>query len=183
MTRPLSAALTLIVAGAALPRSALADGDTLRCVQRCGDLQVSVFTAPTPLRAGTAEISVLVQDAATGEVLPEAQVMLAVSPPDGTAPHRATGNRETATNKLMLAALVRLNQPGRWHVTVECTRREESSVSPGVASAAENIRRALELDLDVGPPLPRWLAFWPWFAGPLAVVVFFGCHRLLARRP
>ena len=47
--------------------AAWGDGGTVR-LSRCeGDYRISVFTAPTPFRAGPVDISVLVQDAATGE--------------------------------------------------------------------------------------------------------------------
>src|SRR5262249_156491 len=56
------------------PGHARADGGTVRLSQRAGGYQVTVFTEPTPLRAGPVDVSVLVQDAATGQALPGAQV-------------------------------------------------------------------------------------------------------------
>ncbi|HEV3163089.1 MAG TPA: hypothetical protein VGZ22_03530, partial [Isosphaeraceae bacterium] len=53
---------------------ALADGGTLRVSERQGAYEVTVFTAPAFLRAGPVEISVLVQDSATGETAPESVV-------------------------------------------------------------------------------------------------------------
>ena len=47
--------------------AARGDGGTVR-LSRCeGGLRITVFTAPTPFRAGPVDISVLVQDAVTGE--------------------------------------------------------------------------------------------------------------------
>ena len=53
---------------------ARADGGAVRLRQRAGGYQIAVFTSPTPFRAGPVDVSVLVQDAATGECVPEAQV-------------------------------------------------------------------------------------------------------------
>ena len=48
--------------------AARGDGGTVR-LSRCeGGYRITVFTAPTPFRAGPVDISVLVQDAATGEL-------------------------------------------------------------------------------------------------------------------
>jgi hypothetical protein len=46
---------------------ALADGGRVVVVERQGDYRISVFTSPEPLRAGPIDISVLLQDAETGQ--------------------------------------------------------------------------------------------------------------------
>ena len=46
---------------------AAADGGSMRSVRKKGGYQITVFTAPTPFRAGPVDISVLVQDASTGD--------------------------------------------------------------------------------------------------------------------
>ena len=50
---------------------ARADGGVVRLRQRAGGYQIAVFTSPTPIRAGPVDVSVLVQDAATEECVPE----------------------------------------------------------------------------------------------------------------
>ena len=56
-----------------------ADGGLVRLSVTQGGYRITVFTSPTPLRAGPVDISVLVQDAVTGEGLPEAQVSVRLS--------------------------------------------------------------------------------------------------------
>ena len=56
--------------------TARGDGGTLRLSRSEGNYRISVFTAPTPFRAGPVDISVLVQDAITGEVMPKASVTI-----------------------------------------------------------------------------------------------------------
>ena len=53
-----------------------ADGGTIRLSEQKGNYRITVFTAPTPLRAGPVDISVLVQEAATGEPAPGVQVTI-----------------------------------------------------------------------------------------------------------
>src|SRR5215469_9783232 len=82
-----------------------ADGGAVRLREQAGAYQVTVFTSPTPFRAGPVDVSVLVQDAATGECVPEARVSVRLTA-------RGTGDmleypatREAATNKLFHAAV------------------------------------------------------------------------------
>src|SRR5262245_48712682 len=98
-----------------LPREAHGDGGTVRLSQRAGGYQITVFTAPTPFRAGPVDVSVLVQDAATKQALPRAQVTVRVAPlPGRHAAVSSPATTEAATNKLLHAALFELPEPGWW---------------------------------------------------------------------
>src|SRR5262249_22638021 len=91
-----------------------ADGGTLCLLERAGGYRVAVFSAPTPLRAGPVDISVLVQHASTGEQVPGARVTVRLKQPGTTGSlleYRAT--TEAATNKLFHAAKFDLPEPGR----------------------------------------------------------------------
>src|SRR6266566_3607186 len=79
---------------------ARADGGALRLRERAGDYQVAVFTSPTPFRAGPVDFSVLVQDAATGECVPEARVTVRLKAPAGGRALEYPATTEAATNKL-----------------------------------------------------------------------------------
>src|SRR5437016_191900 len=92
-----------------------ADGCTVRLSEKKGNYQITVFTAPTPLRAGPVDVSVLVQEAATGELAPEVQVTIKAvrrGSPGVVIHHPAT--TEAATNKLYHAAIFDLPEPG-WY--------------------------------------------------------------------
>jgi hypothetical protein len=146
-----------------------ADGGTLRVREKAGGYQVAVFTSPTPLRAGPVDVSVLVQDATTGEHVAEARATVRLTlraAPALEMEHPATA--EAATNKLFLAAQVELPQPGCWDVAV----RVEGPRGPAV----------IRCELDAAEPLPRWVEMWPWIAWPGVVVLLFGVHELLSRR-
>jgi hypothetical protein len=147
---------------------ARADGGAVRLREHAGGYQIAVFTSPTPFRAGPVDISVLVQDAATGECLPDVRVTvyLTARASGQVLEHPAT--EEAATNKLFRAAVFPLPQPGGWDVDVVVDGRH------GVAV----VRFAVEAD----EPAPRWRSVWPWFAWPALAVALFGIHRTLVRR-
>ncbi len=146
-----------------------ADGGTVRLSQRAGGYQVTVFTAPTPLRTGPVDVSVLVQDADTGQALPGAEVTVRVAP--AGRGHTATvypATTEAATNKLLRAALFELPEAGRWELEVAV----QGPLGPA----------RVRCEVEAAEPAPRWPEFWPWAAWPVLVILLFGVHQLLVRR-
>jgi hypothetical protein len=145
-----------------------ADGGALRLRERAGGYQIAVFSSPTPVRAGPVDISVLVQDAATGEWLPETQVTVRLTA-RGSGEHlEYPATTETATNKLFRAAEFQLPEPGWWDVAVAV----EGPHGPAV----------IRFEILADEPSPRWLDQWPWFAWPAVAVALFGVHRVLVQR-
>src|SRR5437868_713061 len=97
------------------PYYARADGGTVRLSERQGNYRLTVFTTPTPLRAGPVDVSVLIQDATTGEPASDVQVLIKAAwhgSPALVIRHLAT--TEVATNKLYHAANFDLPEPG-WY--------------------------------------------------------------------
>jgi hypothetical protein len=152
-----------------VPSVALADGGTIRFSQQKGNYRISVFTTPTPLRAGPVDISVLVQDAMTGELLPDTRVSI-------TATHCefkenaicGIATTDAATNKLFQAAHFDLPHAGSYTLEV--------SIDGALGS-----EKAL-IEVEVAEPLPSWLTLWPWVAWPFVVIFLFGIHLILVRR-
>jgi hypothetical protein len=128
-----------------------------------------VFTSPTPLRAGLVDFSVLVQDTATGECVPQARVTLRLTARETGEFLEHLATAEAATNKLFLAAVFRLPQPGWWDVDIAI----EGPHGPASLRVAVHAEEAL----------PHWQEFWPWFTWPAIVVLIFSAHRALMRRP
>jgi hypothetical protein len=143
-----------------------ADGGTLRLWERAGGYQIAVFTAPTPLRAGPVDVSVLVQDGTSGEPIPEVRVTIHLRQDDESLAYPATG--EAATNKLFRAAQLDLPRPGRWAARIAVE---------GPCGSAE-----VGCELEAGDPLPPGLQLAPWIGWPALVVVLFGVHQVLVRR-
>jgi hypothetical protein len=146
---------------------ALADGGLMRWSEAKGSSRITVFTAPTPFRVGAVDISVLVQDASTGDPLTPVKVTVRMTKPGGLAlEYPAT--TEAATNKLFRAAQFELPEPGRWALEVEVQGSHGVAVIGG--------------ELDAAEPLPRWRELWPWITWPALVIALFAIHQFLTRR-
>jgi hypothetical protein len=154
------AILTILLAVAA----AQADGGLLRLTERRGGVRVSVFTSPTPPRVGVLDVSVLVQDA-KGRVRLGVPVRVRAWPTDD-ADHvlDAAATAELATNKLMQAAHLELDRPGRWRLTVEVESTE------------------FTCDIDVAGTSSSWHPLIPWVGWPFLIVALFLLRFFLARR-
>lgn len=145
-----------------------ADGGTVRFSERQGGYQITVFTAPTPLRAGLVDFSVLLQDAATGAPLLDACIEIAVAPsgrPQEIVRSRASA--EAATNKLFQAATFELPTAGRWQVEVQID---------GPRGPAR-----VKLEVEAAEPQPRWEEMAFWIALPVVPILLFGIHQVLVR--
>jgi len=133
-----------------------------------GALVVTVFTAPDPLRAGTQDVSVLVQDPSGAPVL-DAKVTLRFDPPGGAGSRFAVrALRSQATNKLLQAAQVALGEVGEWRL----------GVSVGRAGQANDF----ECALPVAPATDKVSALWDVFALPPLMVVLFALNQTLRPR-
>jgi hypothetical protein len=145
------------------------DGGALRCSERRDGRLITVFTTPTPLRAGPVDISALVQDAESGRPLRDVRITVRAHPI-----HQAQGRvsapatTDAATNKLLRAARLQLSVPGRWHVEL--------------VVAGSSQEQPIGFDLEVGEALPPWLQMSPWIGWPLVVIGFFAIHQLRVQR-
>ena len=147
---------------------ARADGGAVRLRQRAGGYQIAVFTSPTPFRAGPVDVSVLVQDAATEECVPEAQVTVCLKATEDGRALECPATTAAATNRLFHVAVFELPEPGRWEAEV--------------AVEGPNGRALLRFGIEAVAPAPRWLEFWPWFTWPALVVALFSLHQVLFPR-
>jgi hypothetical protein len=157
------------IAAAAVPGSAGADGGELRYSGEKGYYRVAIFTAPVPARAGPVDVSVLVQDAATGQARPDVPVTVTVYPAGRTCcRERCAATGEAATNKLFRAATLELTAPGRWQVEVEVGE-------PALAGS-------VCFEVEVAAPMPAWAQLVPWVGWPFAALALVGLHQWLVRR-
>jgi hypothetical protein len=163
MLRPIVVCLLGWLLLAAGTSAARADGGALRASRQCGDYRVSVFTSPTPLRAGPVDVSVLVQDAATGEVQHDLPVEVQAVRGGRAATIRRPATSQAATNKLFHAAQFDLPASGRWDiaVTVDDGRQTEQ----------------LRFTVEAADRAPPWQTLWPWFTWPALVIVLFALRR------
>lgn len=149
-----AAAAALLALSAA---SARGDGGRMRLHQTAGPFTLTVFTAPEPLTVGRGDVSVLVQDAITGDVVLDADVTVRVKAVDGsqTRSYSAVAGR----NRLLRSATVELPFAGRWHLEMAVHRGSQ-----------EVIVRAL---VPVESARSRWRTAWPFLAAPAILVALF----------
>lgn len=144
-----------------------ADGGAIRLSESKGGYRITVFSAPTPLRAGAVDISVLVQDASTGVPLPQTSTSIRMIK-SGRLALEYPATSEAATNKLLQATQFELPEPGRWELQVQVEGVHGRTVIAGELEAAES--------------LPRWHEQWPWIAWPAIAIVLFVIHQVLEQR-
>jgi hypothetical protein len=162
----LALSIGVILAGA--DARAFADGGTVRLSQTQGPYRITALTSPNPFRSGPVEINVLVQDATSGDALPDANVRLSLALRDEPDEARLfVAHSGATTNKLFHSATFQLPRAGEWTVSIDVE---------GPAGTART-----SFDVTAGERLPRWVSFWPWFSWPFWVVALFAVHQTLAR--
>jgi len=159
--------LLLVAALLAFSSGAQADGGLVALHQEIGPFVVTVFTAPGPLRAGPVDISLLVQDRASGQPVLDGEVFVRLKSPGGiTLVEQAT--REVAQNKLLYSALMNLPEAGQWELEVTIKQGKETASILGEVSAAA--------------PTLFLLSYWRSLSLPPIVIALFALNQLLRRR-
>jgi hypothetical protein len=150
------------------PLAAQADGGVVCLHEASGPFLITVFVSPYPLRAGPADISVLVQDRQTGEVVLDPAIELAIHPLSENGSRLLTqARRELATNRLLQAARLDFQDPGWWALNVSVSRGSEEV--------------ALSTTLQVAPAPNRLAVIWPLLLFPPFAIGLFAIHRVLKR--
>lgn len=143
-----------------------ADGGRIIFHRVANGLIVTLFASPSPLRPGTADFSVFVQDAATSQVISDASVKLTLITP-GTKPVISQLNHNGSTNKLLYGCQPTIAMPGRYQVLLETKTPAKASVLTG--------------DVTVLPPAPELQTYWPYIAPVPLAIGLFAANRLLRR--
>ena len=152
------------------PTIACADGGTVRFSEVRDGRRITVFTSPTFACAGTLDVSVLMQDVASGRPLLDLPIVVSaypISDPQRIVSASATMN--AATNKLLHAAQINLPEAGAWRIKVV---------------VGDGLQRGAPICFDVvvaSPPLP-WLDLAAWIGWPLLAIGLFVFHQWLAHR-
>jgi hypothetical protein len=154
-----------------VPLVLLADGGTMQLRKTAGPFIVTVFSEPVPVRAGTVDLSVMLQKAADQSTLLDAYVMLRLrkTTSGSIVEVAAPATHEHATNKLLYAGSVTLPSAGVWQMTVDVRENGDSASASG--------------DIDVLPAEPPVREHWPLFAlVPLMILLFVLNQWLKSRR-
>jgi hypothetical protein len=148
---------------------ASADGGAVRYSERHDDRLITVFTDPTPVRAGIVDVSVLIQDANSGKPLPDVAVTVSAYPIhnlQGRISSPAT--TESATNKLLQSAQLDLSESGPWRIELAVEALGKGS--------------PIGFEVDVAEARPPWMQTSFWIGWPVAVIGLFVIHQFLVRR-
>jgi hypothetical protein len=141
-----------------------ADGGIVQFQEQAGPFFVTVFSTPVPLRVGSADLSVMVQNANSRREVLNCDVTLELSKP-GDRDIQAHATAAEATNKLLYAAPIVFPSAGKWHLSVD------------IKETADAVR--VNGELAVLPELPPLIAHWPYFALVPVAVVIFGLNQWL----
>jgi hypothetical protein len=162
---PLAAFLMLAMGATA----ARADGGAILLHQDAGAFTITLFATPQPLRTGDADLSVMVQDRTSGEILLDPTVDLTV------ALQSATANQQTvrlaksqASNRLLLAGTVRFSSAGDWRITL-AVRRGDNTAQLSTVCAVE-------------PDRSRATLVWFYVLLPVGIILLFVIHQVLQLR-
>jgi len=145
---------------------ACADGGVVLQHREAAPFVVTVFESPASPRAGTVDLSVLVQTPEALEPVLDAAVEVALRQGDSEVVARAT--HDQAQNKLLYATSVQLNQPGTWHYLLLVKKAAESTTVSG--------------DIAISEGEPKLTGYAGYLALPFVCLVLFAIHQALRAR-
>jgi hypothetical protein len=158
--RPLAAVFILGMWATA----ARGDGGTMLLHQDSGSFTITLFAAPQPLQVGVADLSVMVQDRSSGDVLLDPAVDVAIAPEAAhTPPQTLRLTRGQASNRLLQAATVQFPRPGKWRLTLLVSR------------GGETVRLGTECTVE--PDRSRALLVWFYVLLPAVLILLFAVHQ------
>lgn len=148
----------------------LADGGTVQFHKQAGPFDVTLFSSPVPLRAGKADLSVMVQKASDNSNIQNANVTvhLRKATSDNVVEVVAPATHGKATNKLLYAAELTIPSPGAWQVNVEVNAAGTTATAAG--------------QIEVLPPQAPAVSYWGYFALIPFAILLFVFNRWLRRR-
>jgi FixH len=146
---------------------ALADGGVVQMQRSAGPFVITVFTAPAPLRAGPAEISIMVQDSSNHNPVLDAEVTVRLYR-EGKEAVEVEAARGGSKSKLLYAALLSLPEEGRWEIEVIVVRNSEEARISGA--------------IVVAPQRSFLLTYWWTLALPPVAIGLFIINQWLKRK-
>lgn len=153
------AALLVLVCWA---RASYGDGGTILLHQDAGAFTITLFAQTQPLRVGTADLSVMVQDKTSGQVLFDPVVDLT----SGSETIRL--QRGQGGNRLLQAGTVHFSHPGQWRLTLAVRRGNDVA--------------QVSTECTVEPDHSRAFQVWAGVLLPAAIILLFLLHQALKQR-
>ena len=105
--------------------------------QAAGPFVVSLFTTPESLAVGAADLSAMVEEQGSGEVLLDADVVITLtSEYAGSASVIAHLSHAHATNRLLEDAVIQLPRAGRWHAVIHVSEAGRVATTSTILTVA-----------------------------------------------
>jgi hypothetical protein len=159
--------LVVFVSLSPLVQIAQADGGVVIFQRASPPFTITLFSTEMPLRPGTADLSVLLEQPDGHSPILDAQVFMEFEHEAGMF-IRAEATRNQARNKLLYCSLINLPAAGHWKVRLHVSRGDSTTV---VLS-----------DLVVAAPQPVFLSHWELIAVPPIIIILFILNQWLRRR-
>jgi len=159
-------ACLLLAIGATAAR---ADGGAMLLHQNAGSFTITLFAAPQPLHTGSADLSVMVQDRSSGQILLDPVIDLTVAAPvAGAAPQTVRLAKGQASNRLLQATTVQFPSAGKWRLTLAVRRGNDTA--------------QLVTECAVESDHSRATLVWFYVLLPAAIILLFIVHQVLKIR-
>jgi hypothetical protein len=144
-----------------------ADGGVVQFEKSAGPFAITVFTTPSPLRAGPVDISLMIQSRDSQQPLLDCQALVQLRK-EGAMNIRSEATHETAQNKLLYAAQVKVPESGLWELEVAIRHGDDSINVVG--------------EIIVAPANPVLFVYWRSLALPPLFISLFALNQWLKRR-
>jgi hypothetical protein len=121
---------------------AFADGGRLRFSRVSGPFLITLFSTPEPLTPGLIDLSVMVQDAKSGDVLSDPIVGISLQRQNGDGSMiYAEATHGNATNKLLQAADIEIPANGRWRMRITVQQGSRTTILDAVIPVEQGSRK------------------------------------------
>ena len=148
-------------------RLASADGGALQFTRSAGPFIITVFTTPSPLRAGPVDISLMIQSSENQQPVLDCVANVQLRK-EGSRSIGSEATHQFSQNKLFYAAPLNVPESGVWELEVAIWHGDTSANVSG--------------PITVAPPNPVLLGYWRSLAVPPVFISLFALNQWLKRR-
>ncbi|QHN02588.1 hypothetical protein FTO74_03780 [Granulicella sp. WH15] len=146
------------------------DGGRVQMHASAGPYMVTLFSTPDTLTTGPADLSIGVEDAATGEFITDAEVRLTLNQLDAAPANKIVAQTAhgSSARGILQAAQITFPRPGRWRITIDVNRKGRTG--------------QCTTDLTVGTAHQQTYEIWATVSTPLLICLLFVIHERRKRQ-
>lgn len=146
---------------------ATADGGALQFTRSAGLFTITVFTTPSPLRAGPVDISLMIQSSDNQQPVLDCVANVQLRK-EGSRSIGSEATHQVSQNKLFYAASMNVTESGVWELEVTIWHGDASANVSG--------------PITVAPSNPVLYGYWRSLAVPPLFILLFALNQWLKRR-